>query len=82
MPQLVATEAVLLAVRQLCSSEVFKRFYESYPSMGGETILDDPSVDSAAAITVAQKQPVGPPHAQSQYRFDPSGTWQNVEQPA
>ena len=49
VPHLVATEGVLLAVKQLCSSEVFKRFSESYPSIGGETTLEDPSVDSIAS---------------------------------
>lgn len=44
----VSTEAILLVVRQLCSPEVFEKFSETYPAVGGETILEDSNVDSIA----------------------------------
>lgn len=56
-PHAVSTEAIFLVVRQLCSLDVFKRFSESYPSIGDTTTLEDPNVDSIAnGLEIAGKQ--------------------------
>ena len=56
-PHQVSTEAVFLAVQQLCSLEVYTKFHKSYPGIGGTTTLDDANVDSIAnGLEIAGKQ--------------------------
>lgn len=56
-PHQVSTESVFLAVRQLCSFNVFDRFYKGYPGIGGTTVLEDANVSSIAnGLEIANKQ--------------------------
>lgn len=56
-PHQISTEAVLLEIKLLCSSEVVERFSKNYPGIGDTTIFDDPNADSIAnALEIAGKK--------------------------